>query len=179
MINLLLRVNTSELDYLISELSNYNPLEDDRVIKALCQRGVELLKDEAANASYKFSPGDDIVSGMEFEIESNNRGVVYNRNPKMAFIEFGTGVVGRNSNQNPLAESIGWVYDQNNHGEAGWWYPVKGKPPDGQPSWYKDGQWYAWTRGQEAKNIFYNALVRLQQEIPDIVRKALNTVEGE
>lgn len=173
MINLLLKVDTSELDYFISELSNYNPLQDDRVIKALCQRGVELLKVEASNADFKFSSGQDIVSGMEYEIVSNNQGVVYNNNPKMAFIEFGTGVVGKNSGQNPLAQSVGWVYDQNEHGDAGWWYPVASQPPKGQPSWYNDGQWYAWTRGQEAKNIFYNALVRLQQEIPDIVQKAL------
>ena len=174
MINLKLKVNTSELENLINELRNYNPFEDNRVIEALCKRGVELLKDEASNANFKFSSGADIINGMKYEIISNHQGVIYNDNPKMAFIEFGTGVVGKNSKQNPLASSLGWVYDQNQHGDAGWWYPVASQPPKGQPSWYNNGQWYAWTRGQEAKNIFYNALERLKREIPDIIKKVLS-----
>ena len=174
MINLNVKVNTNELEQLITKLENYNPLSDNRVIKALCLRGVELLKDEASKANYKFSSGTDIVNGMKFEIISNSKGVVYNDNPKMAFIEFGTGVVGKNSKQNPLADQVGWVYDTNQHGDAGWWYPVASQPPKGQPSWYHNCQWYAWTRGQEAKNIFYNALERLKLEVPDIIKKVLN-----
>ena len=76
--------------------------------------------------------------------------------------EFGTGIVG---SQNPhvseyLAE-VGWVYDVNEHGEAGWKYP-KG-----------DGT-YGWTKGIPASKKFYNAMIRMEEELPNIAREELS-----
>ena len=76
--------------------------------------------------------------------------------------EFGTGIVG---SQNPhiteyLAE-VGWVYDVNEHGEKGWKYP-KG-----------DGT-YGWTRGIPASKKFYNAIKRMEEELPIIAKEELS-----
>ena len=76
--------------------------------------------------------------------------------------EFGTGIVG---SQNPhiaeyLAE-VGWVYDVNEHGEAGWKYP-KG-----------DGT-YGWTKGVPANKKFYNAMIRMEEELPNIAKEELS-----
>ena len=76
--------------------------------------------------------------------------------------EFGTGIVG---SQNPhiaeyLAE-VGWIYDVNEHGEAGWKYP-KG-----------DGT-YGWTKGIPASKKFYNAIIRMEEELPNIAKEELS-----
>ena len=76
--------------------------------------------------------------------------------------EFGTGIVG---SQNPhiaeyLAE-VGWEYDVNEHGEKGWRYP-KG-----------DGT-YGWTKGIPASKKFYNAMKRMEEELPNIAKEELS-----
>ena len=76
--------------------------------------------------------------------------------------EFGTGIMG---SQNPhiaeyLAE-VGWIYDVNEHGEAGWKYP-KG-----------DGT-YGWTRGIPASKKFYNAMIRMEHAFPFIAQEELS-----
>ena len=76
--------------------------------------------------------------------------------------EFGTGIVG---SQNPhiaeyLAE-VGWIYDVNEHGEKGWKYP-KG-----------DGT-YGWTKGIPASKKFYNAMIRMEEELPIIAKEELS-----
>lgn len=174
MISLDIKVDTNEIGLLINFLRSYGKVDDNRLITALVNRGVELLKDEASKANYKFSSGTDIVNGMKGVVESNTKGYIYNSSDKMAFIEFGTGVVGKNTSnisQDTLA-SIGWRYSE---ADNGWWYPTATQPPKGQPSFFdKDkNQWYAWTKGQEAKNIFYNATERLKLEMPSIIVKTI------
>ena len=76
--------------------------------------------------------------------------------------EFGTGIVG---NQNPhISEylaKVGWIYDVNEHGEKGWRYP-KG-----------DGT-YGWTKGIPASKKFYNAMIRMEEELPNIAKEELS-----
>ena len=76
--------------------------------------------------------------------------------------EFGTGIVG---SQNPHVEEylkeVGWIYDVNEHGEKGWRYP-KG-----------DGT-YGWTKGIPASKKFYNAMIRMEEELPNIAKEELN-----
>lgn len=76
--------------------------------------------------------------------------------------EFGTGIVG---SQNPHIEEylaeVGWKYDVNEHGEVGWRYP-KG-----------DGT-YGWTKGIPASKKFYNAMIRMEEELPNIAKEELS-----
>ena len=76
--------------------------------------------------------------------------------------EFGTGIVG---SQNPhiaeYLEKVGWIYDVNEHGEKGWRYP-KG-----------DGT-YGWTKGIPASKKFYDAMKRMEEELPNIAKEELN-----
>lgn len=73
--------------------------------------------------------------------------------------EFGTGIVG---SQNPHADTMsGWIYDVNEHGEKGWRYP-KG-----------DGT-YGWTKGIPASMKFYNAMKKMEEELPNIAKEELS-----
>lgn len=59
-----------------------------------------------------------------------------------AFVEYGTGVVGEGTHEDPKT----YQYDINNHGENGWWfYDEKGKAH--------------WTKGMEAHRFMYRATV--------------------
>lgn len=73
--------------------------------------------------------------------------------------EFGTGIVG---SQNPHTDTMsGWIYDVNEHGEKGWRYP-KG-----------DGT-YGWTKGIPASMKFYNAMKKMEEELPNIAKEELS-----
>ena len=76
--------------------------------------------------------------------------------------EFGTGIVGsQNPHVGEYLKKVGWVYDVNEHGEAGWKYP-KG-----------DGT-YGWTKGIPANKKFYNAMIRMEEELPSIAKEELS-----
>lgn len=99
---------------------------------------------------------------------------IINDEEKAQFQEYGTGVIGE---QFPhVAEElqkIGWKYDVNGHGEAGWWYPTT----DSDPNPYKwtdtDGQLRAWTKGLPAGRYFYNALKRAEEMFTEVALEEL------
>ena len=66
-----------------------------------------------------------------------------------AYVEYGTGIVGRGS-PHPEAAERGVVYDRNNHGNKGWRYFKKGK--------------FRFTRGQTSKPFMYETA----QQIPKL-----------
>lgn len=75
---------------------------------------------------------------------------------KDTYREFGTGIVGSNSpHTEEFLEAIGWQYDVNQHGEKGWRYPKV------------DGT-YGWTKGISAQKKFYEAMLRMEREFPNI-----------
>lgn len=66
-------------------------------------------------------------------------------------VEFGTGIIGATSEASALAQSNGWDYDINGHGEKGWFYK-------------KDGNIY-WTKGFEGRLIYYKTKKDIQENI--------------
>lgn len=86
------------------------------------------------------------------------KGGIQTTDEKDTYTEFGTGVVG---SENPhVAEflaKVGWVYDVNGHGEKGWIYPK----PDGT---------YGWTKGIPSEKKFYEAMLRMEESLPDIAK---------
>lgn len=65
------------------------------------------------------------------------------------YVEFGTGVVGKDK-QHPDLSIVGWHYDVNGHGELGWFYPGK------------DGKFH-WTKGMPSRPFMYNTALQLRQ----------------
>lgn len=74
-------------------------------------------------------------------------------------VEFGTGIVGANSQGAKYAEN--WEYDVNNHGYKGWVYVDE----NGQPRF---------TRGMEGKLIFYETKKRIEQNISSWLKEYMN-----
>ena len=84
-------------------------------------------------------PGDIVSNGASYYI--------YTDCDWAAFVEFGTGVVGK-SNPHPDTGLANWKYDTNNHGEAGWWY-------------FNDGEWH-WTKGMPSRPFMYETAQELR-----------------
>lgn len=81
---------------------------------------------------------------------------------KDTYKEFGTGIVGSNNpHVSAFLARAGWKYDVNEHGEKGWVYP-KG-----------DGT-FGWTKGIPAQKKFYNAILEMQSEFPNIAKEEFN-----
>lgn len=69
------------------------------------------------------------------------------------FIEFGTGIVGK---ENPHPQLDGWIYDTKNNGNTGWWYPTTASDPNPYKWVDGSGQLRAWTKGSQSKPFMYD-----------------------
>lgn len=71
------------------------------------------------------------------------------------FVEYGTGVVGRDSKPHPHLKT-GWVYNSKGHGDRGWYYPTTSDDPNPWKHFY-GGQLYGWTKGEMARPFMYDS----------------------
>lgn len=73
-----------------------------------------------------------------------------------AYVEFGTGVVGKKS---PMAEAnrYGWRYDVNNHGDSGWTY--------------RKGDEFFWTKGQHGTGFMHLSSVDIRRHFLTIIKQ--------
>lgn len=91
-----------------------------------------------------YVPTGDLAAAFRQYVE-DSEGILRNEAPYAAFVEFGTGIMGKTS-PHEFAGELGWVYDVNNHGEAGWVYQ------DDQGNYWR-------TKGMAAHRYMYNALM--------------------
>ena len=83
------------------------------------------------------------------------------------YVEFGTGIVGMSS-PHPKAGSSGWTYttehvDRNGKVRSGWVYPSSIDDRNKNKWIGEDGNWYAFTMGQEAKPFMYDTWLYLSR----------------
>lgn len=103
---------------------------------------------------------DLIGSGIERSVRVyriKNKIYVEIANNYAIFVEYGTGIIGsENPHPNPAAK--GWIYDKNNKGEDGWWYPcdeeIKSRYPYIRTRTI-NGILYAHTKGQRSRPFVY------------------------
>ena len=93
-------------------------------------------------------------------IENGGEWIVFTDCPHAAFVEFGTGVTG-SMNPHPDTSLVGWRYDVNEHGDAGWFY-------------FKDGEWH-WTKGMISRPFMYET----GRDLKKLVSKTAKEVFGE
>lgn len=138
------------------QISRYRNDLTDKCEKFACrmaEEGVALAQLKILDFDAVFS--GDLLNSMNLEagdVVSNGAAYyVYTDCDWAAFVEFGTGLTGKES---PHPEANGWKYDTNSHGESGWWY-------------FKNGAWY-WTRGMPSRPFMYET----GGELRDITRIA-------
>ena len=89
----------------------------------------------------------------------NQKGTITIGTDYAVFVEYGTGVVGKNF---PHPDPKNWQYDVNEHGVKGWWY-------------FDDNQdRFRWTRGRSASAFVYKTMKFLEKQAPKEVRIKFN-----
>lgn len=124
----------------------------------LADRGIEIaeMKISEHHAVYTGELWASIQKTPGMVLQYGSAYIVYTDCPWAQYVEFGTGIVGKNS-PHPNRSIVGWKYDVNKHGEAGWWY-------------YRDGKWH-WTKGMPSRPFMYETDVELMMEIAKIAKE--------
>ena len=120
------------------------------------------------------------TSQIQWQYDDNTKtGRVWTNDMVIIFNEMGTGIVGSNNpHPNPDGPFKSWIYDKNNHGESGWYYPTTSD--DTNPYKYeKNGQLYGWTKGLPSRHMFYSAFQDIKNEIGNIVDIEIRKTVGD
>ena len=126
------------------------------LIRKLSEDGAEIAKMQVVSMDAVDS-GELEQSIYGFFDPISRIGYVIAGAPHAIYVEFGTGIVGRD-NSHPVADEAGWTYDVNGHDLEGWVYR-KGSGLFTEPG---KGQYY-WTKGYVARPFMYNTLRWLQE----------------
>lgn len=126
--------------------------------KKLAQMGVETAKMKVRQYNAVYT--GELLNSINYEqgavIQSGATWIVYTGCDWAKFVEFGTGIVGK-QNPHPDTGIIGWKYDVNDHGEAGWFY-------------YLDGKWH-WTKGMPSRPFMYETSIELAEKIAKVAKE--------
>lgn len=86
------------------------------------------------------------------------------------FVEYGTGIVGKSDGKvHPWAGKTGWIYDSNNHGREGWWYPSNDRDKNKHKHQDANGKWWAWTQGQVSRPFMYDTWMWARQSYSNTI----------
>lgn len=152
-------LNIESISDAIEQLKEYGDRVrnlDERVVKRLAKDGAENARQLVA---YMDAIDTGELSGSIIDEASGKTGYVKATAAHAAYVEFGTGVVGSGS---PHPNPVGWAYDVNGHGEAGWMYPGD------------DGRWH-WTKGMPSRPYMYNTAQMMAEAVPQIVEEELQS----
>lgn len=152
------KLNIKDIDRAIEKVKRFKGqfLEKcNRLIEALTDEGVEVAKLEVQELDAVFT--GELMNSIEgYYSPTYNVGIIKAGAYYAAYVEFGTGVVGR---QSPHPNPQGWQYDVNDHGNEGWVYydDYSGK--------------FRWTKGFKSRPFMHNTARQLEKECAKIARE--------
>lgn len=151
------RLDEKDIDRAIREVKQFKKefLEKcNQLIEALTDYGAEVAKIQVEQLDAVFT--GELMNSIEgYYSPTHNVGIIKAGAYYAAYVEFGTGVVGKGSaHPNPQ----GWQYDVNNHGNEGWVYydDYSGK--------------FRWTKGFKSRPFMYNTARQLEKECAKIAK---------
>lgn len=158
-----LSLNASSIDAAIKQVKAYQQKVEEfpeKAVKKTVELGVEQAKDLAMYMN-AYDSGE-LVDGIIGEAK-DNKGKIEATAYHSAFVEFGTGVRGEKE-PHPEYFALGWTYDFNKHGQAGWEYIGD------------DGKKH-WTLGMPSRPFMHDTAQMIKEAIPWIAETVLQ--EGE
>ncbi len=154
------KLSEDSISKAIRELERYKGELKNKVhllIERLTDYGVEVAKAQVRELGAVYT-GELEESITGYYSPSTQVGIIKTDVPYAVYVEFGTGVVGKGSSH-PAADLEGWIYDINNHGEAGWLYFND-----------RDQKWH-WTKGMGSRPFMYNTVQILEMECMRIAKE--------
>lgn len=154
-------LNTKDIDRAIRELTQFKTefIEKcNRLIEELTDYGVEVAKVQVAQLDAVYT--GELMNSIEgYYSPTYNVGIIKAGAYYAAYVEFGTGVVGK---QSPHPNPQGWQYDVNQHGDEGWVY-------------YDDESGtFRWTKGFKSRPFMYNTARQLERDCKRIAKEVFN-----
>ena len=151
-------VSSDEIERMIDTIREHEKNVKAKVgelIKALTAYGVDVAKAQIRELGAVYTGElEESIKGY-FNPETNT-GFIRAETPYAIYVEFGTGVVGKESAH---PEPIDWVYDKNKHGDDGWVYFND-----------RDGKFH-WTNGMKSRPFMYNTVQILERESERIAKE--------
>lgn len=154
-------LDRKEIDRAIRELKQFKVEflnKCNQLVEALTDEGVKVAKLEVQQLD-AFYTGELWNSIEGYYSPTYNVGIIKAGAYYAAYVEFGTGVVGKGS---PHPDPQGYQYDVNQHGDEGWVY-------------YDDytGK-FRWTKGFESRPFMYNTARQLEKDCARIAKEVFN-----
>lgn len=130
----------------------------DLFVRRLAEIGVGIAQAKAIDMDAYYS--GNLVASINLKqgdvVQFGSKWVVYVGCPYAKYVEFGTGIVGKNF-PHDIASQLGWKYDVNNHGVEGWYY--------------HDRNGFHWTNGMEARPFMYETSQELGMKISKVAKE--------
>ena len=149
------RFNPTEIDYAIRKIEQYKKMflfKCEKLVRALTREGIEIASVQVAQLD-AIDTGKLLTNvGGYFDTKSGV-GIIKADTPYAIYVEFGTGVVGK---QSPHPKPKGYKYDVNNHGDKGWLY------------YDENSGEFKWTKGFKSRPFMYNTARKLEKECAKI-----------
>ena len=151
-------LDSKEIERAIKEVNQFKKefLEKcNLLIEALTDYGVDVAKLKVKELDAVYT--GELMNSIEgYYSPTYNVGIIKAGAYYAAYVEFGTGVVGKGAaHPNPQ----GWQYDVNNHGDEGWVYydDYSGK--------------FRWTKGFKSRPFMYNTARELEKNCKRIAEE--------
>lgn len=152
------KLSVESIDQALKQVKTYQKKVEksgENLTRKLTEQGVSLAKQNAAYMNIYDS--GELVNKIDSQYDGDT-GKIVSGAAHSAFCEFGTGIVGK-GNQHP-EPAPGWVYDVNEHGEAGWWY-------------YDDQGNKRWTKGMPSRPYMYDTARMLRKMVEPMAKEVL------
>lgn len=147
-----------EIDRAIQEVEKFKKeflKKCNLLVEALTDEGVKIAKLEVQQLD-AFYTGELWNSIEGYYSPTYNVGIIKAGAYYAAYVEFGTGVVGKGS---PHPNPQGYQYDVNQHGDEGWVY------------YDDDSGQFRWTKGFKSRPFMYNTARQLEKECKKIAEE--------
>lgn len=174
----IIKVDINNVDNAVKKLNQYNLKLDNAIKDALVEINGKVQDKLLENMILYGIDSLKVLAATSVSIVGNKLSIVIGSD-YASFMEYGTGIVGQNS-PHPNAAKVGWIYDVNDHGYSGWWYPTTEEALSRYPNSPKrviGGQVYGFTRGQESKPFVYKTWLYATRIIHPIINKHIRRIE--
>jgi HK97 gp10 family phage protein len=153
-----IKLNPKDIGRVIKDIEKYKRELTEKVnllIEELTDYGVQVAKAQVRELGAWYT--GELESSIEgYFSPSVGVGIIKAGAPYAVYVEFGTGIVGKNQ---PHPSPDNWRYDINNHGDSGWWY-------------FNDNTGrMQWTKGMPSRPFMYNTARELENACERIARE--------
>ena len=162
----------SSIKNAVKELEKYKQsikTKTQRLVQRLTDYGAEIVRIKIVSMGAYYS--GELYSGVDgYFSPALNAGFVRVSSDHVAFVEFGTGIVGQNNphKNGEYLSKAAWSYATGakifttQDGRVGWIYPTD------------DGE-FRFTEGMESRPFMYETASELQREFPRMVKEVFST----